>query len=143
MKIEGYRYGGEIAKWLSEFLEVENLDLVNFGSNLEPRKLCLIDKKLESRKEEIIYSDDSPFLLISESSLNDLNSRLKEKVSMRNFRPNFVVKDVVAAYDEVILIENILNRLNTVLAAFLVPLRNRYVTSPLPKLASVLGFIIF
>ena len=101
MKIKGYRYGGEIAKWLSEFLEAENLDLVNFGGNLEPRKLCLLDKSLESRKEEIIYSDDSPFLLISENSLNDLNSRLQEKVSMRNFRPNFVVKDAAAAYEEV------------------------------------------
>jgi len=61
-----------------------------------------IHKKLEWRKDdEIIYSDDSPFLLISEASLNDLNSRLKEKVPMRNFRPNFVVKDVAAPYSEV------------------------------------------
>ena len=102
MNIYGYRYGGEIAKWLSEFLEAENIDLVNFGDGLEPRKLPKIHKKLEWRKDdEIIYSDDSPFLLISEASLNDLNSRLKEKVPMRNFRPNFVVKDVAAPYSEV------------------------------------------
>jgi hypothetical protein len=87
---------------LSDFLEAENIDLVNFGDGLEPRKLPKIHKKLEWRKDdEIIYSDDSPFLLISEASLNDLNSRLKEKVTMRNFRPNFVVKDVAAPYDEV------------------------------------------
>ena len=87
---------------MSDFLEAENIDLVNFGDGLEPRKLPKIHKKLEWRKDdEIIYSDDSPFLLISEASLNDLNSRLKEKVTMRNFRPNFVVKDVAAPYDEV------------------------------------------
>ena len=102
LNIYGYRYGGEISKWLSEFLEAENIDLVNFGDDLEPRMSSLVDKKLEWRKDdEIIYSDDSPFLLISEASLNDLNSRLKEKVPMRNFRPNFVVKDVAAPYDEV------------------------------------------
>ncbi len=102
MNIYGYRYGGEIAKWLSDFLEAENIDLVNFGDGLEPRMSSLVDKKLEWRKDdEIIYSDDSPFLLISEASLNDLNSRLKEKVPMRNFRPNFVVKDVAAPYSEV------------------------------------------
>jgi hypothetical protein len=102
LNIYGYRYGGEIAKWLSEFLEAENIDLVNFGNDLEPRMSSLVDKKLEWRKDdEIIYSDDSPFLLISEASLSDLNSRLKEKVSMRNFRPNFVVKDVTVPYAEV------------------------------------------
>ena len=102
LNIYGYRYGGEISKWLSEFLEAENIDLVNFGNDLEPRMSSLVDKKLESRKDdESIYSDDSPFLLISEASLNDLNSRLKEKVPMRNFRPNFVVKDVTAPYAEV------------------------------------------
>jgi uncharacterized protein YcbX len=101
LKINGYRYGGDVSKWLSDFLQVENLDLVNFGNDLEPRKTNLVDKKLAHReKDEIIYSDDSPFMLISESSLDDLNSRLKDKVTMRNFRPNFVVKNVSAPYDE-------------------------------------------
>jgi hypothetical protein len=103
LKINGYRYGGDVSKWLSDFLQVENLDLVNFGNDLEPRKTNQVDKKLAHREiDEIIYSDDSPFMLISERSLDDLNTRLKNKVSMRNFRPNFVVKDVSAPYDEVI-----------------------------------------
>lgn len=37
------------------------------------------------------FADGYPFLLIGEGSLTDLNSRLKEPVSMRNFRPNIVV----------------------------------------------------
>ncbi|MEL1239494.1 MOSC domain-containing protein [Flavobacterium flavipallidum] len=36
------------------------------------------------------FSDGFPFLLIGKSSLDDLNSRLEEAVSIRRFRPNFV-----------------------------------------------------
>lgn len=41
--------------------------------------------------ELISFTDDFPYLLISEASLTDLNSRLEQKVSMQRFRPNFVV----------------------------------------------------
>jgi uncharacterized protein YcbX len=36
------------------------------------------------------FSDGYPFLLIGQSSLDDLNSRLKEALPMNRFRPNFV-----------------------------------------------------
>lgn len=36
------------------------------------------------------FSDAYPFLLIGQSSLDDLNSRLKEALPMNRFRPNFV-----------------------------------------------------
>jgi uncharacterized protein YcbX len=36
------------------------------------------------------FSDGFPFLIIGQSSLDDLNSRLKEPVPMKRFRPNFV-----------------------------------------------------
>jgi uncharacterized protein YcbX len=39
------------------------------------------------------FSDAYPFLIIGQSSLDDLNSRLKEKVSINRFRPNFVFTD--------------------------------------------------
>ncbi len=37
------------------------------------------------------FSDGFPLLLISEASLQDLNQRLEQAVSMRRFRPNIVV----------------------------------------------------
>jgi uncharacterized protein YcbX len=36
------------------------------------------------------FSDGYPFLLIGQSSLDDLNSRMKEALPMNRFRPNFV-----------------------------------------------------
>lgn len=36
------------------------------------------------------FSDGYPFLLIGQSSLDDLNARLKEALPMNRFRPNFV-----------------------------------------------------
>jgi uncharacterized protein YcbX len=75
--IECYSYGGEVSQWLADFLEQENIDLVNFGENLEQRN----------------DADFSRFMLVSEASLNELNSRLKNKVTMRNFRPNLIVKN--------------------------------------------------
>ena len=44
-------------------------------------------------EEHIVsFADAYPYLLISEASLVDLNQRLEKPVSMRRFRPNFVVR---------------------------------------------------
>lgn len=43
-----------------------------------------------SGEEITSFSDAYPFLIIGQSSLDDLNGRLKEKVPMNRFRPNFV-----------------------------------------------------
>lgn len=39
----------------------------------------------------VSFADDFPFLLISEASLADLNSKLSIDVEMKRFRPNFVI----------------------------------------------------
>jgi uncharacterized protein YcbX len=39
----------------------------------------------------VAYSDASPFLVLSEASLEDLNSRLERRVKATNFRPNIVI----------------------------------------------------
>ena len=44
-----------------------------------------------SDDETIGFADSMPFLLISEASLEDLNSRLHDPVEMNRFRPNLVV----------------------------------------------------
>ena len=42
--------------------------------------------------DQVSYADQCPILLISEASLEDLNSRLDSPVTMQHFRPNVVVK---------------------------------------------------
>ncbi|MCF2489426.1 MOSC domain-containing protein [Dyadobacter sp. CY347] len=39
----------------------------------------------------VSFADDFPCLLISQASLDDLNSRLSQSVEMKRFRPNFVI----------------------------------------------------
>ena len=40
----------------------------------------------------VSFADAYPFLLLTEASLDDLNSRLPESVGMERFRPNLVIK---------------------------------------------------
>ena len=59
-----------------------------------------IDREFFSEDKRVSFADGYPFLLTSEASLTDLNSRLEQPVSMRNFRPNIVISGGVSAYAE-------------------------------------------
>jgi uncharacterized protein len=52
------------------------------------------DRKLPSKYtvngETVSFADSMPYLIIGQSALDDLNTRLKEPVPMERFRPNFV-----------------------------------------------------
>lgn len=85
IKIDCFLYSPDVSEWLSEFLE-ENVSLVSLGDQLEQR----------NRKE----ADFNTFMLVSEASLTELNSRLKNKVTMKNFRPNLIVNEC-SAFSEV------------------------------------------
>ncbi len=48
------------------------------------------------KDDTVSFADAYPYLLIGESSLEDLNSRLENPVPMNRFRPNFVVSGTEA-----------------------------------------------
>ncbi len=50
-------------------------------------------------KRDVAFHDDSPILIISESSLEELNRRLAVPLPMNRFRPNIVVRDATP-FDE-------------------------------------------
>ena len=50
-------------------------------------------------KRDVAFHDDSPILIISESSLEELNRRLADPLPMNRFRPNIVVRDATP-FDE-------------------------------------------
>ncbi len=50
-------------------------------------------------KRDVAFHDDAPILIISESSLAELNRRLAVPVTMNRFRPSMVVRDA-APFDE-------------------------------------------
>ena len=80
--------------WISDYLR-KRCNFV-FMPNHSNRQ---VDQDYAIGKNQVAFSDGFPLLLISESSLFDLNSRVAEEISMKRFRPNLVVKNT-APYQE-------------------------------------------
>jgi len=86
--------GDEVADWLSRYLSRErpgNYRLVRMPDDGVRKAL--------NGDGEIAFSDESPFLVVSRSSLDDLNKRLAEPLPMNRFRPNIVL-DGSEPYEE-------------------------------------------
>lgn len=83
---QAYHAGDEAANWLSHVLSIK-CRLVYF-SNEEFRQ---VDLNYANAGDKTAFSDGFPFLLISQASLDDLNSRSTSPVPMNRFRPNIVV----------------------------------------------------
>lgn len=71
--------------WFSEMLGV-NCKLLFFPER-NPRP---IDPEYAINDDHVSLADGYPFLIIGQSSLDDLNGRLEKPVPMNRFRPNFV-----------------------------------------------------
>lgn len=72
-------------KWFSEILGI-NCSLVHMPETSRR----LVDPDFSFDNEITSLSDGYPFLIIGQSSLDDLNSKLTKKVPVNRFRPNFV-----------------------------------------------------
>lgn len=76
----------EADEWFSEYLKTR-CRLVH----LPKESVRLIDPDYAGPEDRVTLADGFPFLVISETSLEDLNSRLAEPLPMNRFRPNIVV----------------------------------------------------
>ena len=92
--LEVKKVGQESDAWLSETLGID-CHLVFITDDIV--RQCDLDYANEGDKTG--FSDGFPILLISQASLDDLNTRLEKPVEMRRFRPNIVVKGC-NPYDE-------------------------------------------
>ncbi len=82
-------WGDQVAdEWFSRYLGI-TARLLYIGAN--SNRALRADPSIR-----FSFADGYPFLLIGETSLADLNSRLDNPVSMRNFRPNMVVSGAEA-----------------------------------------------
>lgn len=77
--------GNEVDAWFSDILST-NCRLVYMPETTRRR----VDGRYAKNKEITSFSDAYPFLIIGQSSLDDLNNRLEEKLPMNRFRPNIV-----------------------------------------------------
>jgi len=78
--------GAEADAWFSDYLALE-CHLVRMTDEL----LRGVDVQYGQPGDEVSFADGFPLMLLTEASLNDLNTRLDTPVSMRRFRPNLVV----------------------------------------------------
>ncbi|MFC6190416.1 MOSC domain-containing protein [Dyadobacter subterraneus] len=72
--------------WLSTQLG-KNVRIVEMSEQTQRN----MDSAYSGKVALVSFADDFPYLLISEGSLQDLNSRLDHPVIMKRFRPNFVI----------------------------------------------------
>jgi len=83
--VEVFEVLGDYSQWFSQRLGI-NCRLVYFPEvNQRP-----IDEKYRLKNDQVSLADGYPFLIIGQSSLDDLNSRLVNPLPMNRFRPNFV-----------------------------------------------------
>lgn len=75
-----------LSEWFSQHLGMR-CRLVSFPET-NPRPVYTPDGKITD--EQVSLADAYPFLIIGQSSLDDLNARLECPVPMNRFRPNFV-----------------------------------------------------
>lgn len=87
----------EADKWLSDFLD-KKVRLVKMPDNGKR----LADPRYALHGEHVSFADGFPFLLISEASLEDLNKRLSQPVTMQRFRPNLVIKGMLPFQEDAI-----------------------------------------
>ena len=78
-------------RWFSDYLG-QDCRLLYFGENSQRSTPLFNDKP-------VAFADGFPLLLISQASMDDLNSRCESTIGMANMRPNIVVNNT-AAYAE-------------------------------------------
>ena len=79
------------SKWFSEKLGF-GCKLVKIGNKGDRKH---ISSRL-NQTLDVSLADAYPYLLIGSESLDQLNEKLKEKITMQRFRPNIVISTVVA-----------------------------------------------
>ncbi|HEY9045155.1 MAG TPA: MOSC N-terminal beta barrel domain-containing protein [Ohtaekwangia sp.] len=83
--VQAHEVHPSYSQWFSERLGLSCRLMFFPEKNERP-----VDPQYKVNDEHVSFADAYPFLIIGQSSLDDLNSRLKEPVPMNRFRPNLV-----------------------------------------------------
>ncbi|XP_063775925.1 mitochondrial amidoxime reducing component 2-like isoform X2 [Pseudophryne corroboree] len=97
--VQGRDCGEDASIWITGFLRSDQrYRLVKFEDTMKLRN-PKNEHVMYTENVQVAYSDLSPLLLLSEASLDDLNSRLETKITVGNFRPNILIS-ACDAFDE-------------------------------------------
>jgi uncharacterized protein YcbX len=93
-KVQAVDVGTKASTWFSEFLGVSVRLVAMSEKSYRP-----VDERYRLNSDTVSFADAFPLLLISEGSLEYLNSKLEDRLPMKRFRPNMVVRGC-APHDE-------------------------------------------
>ncbi|XP_071498842.1 mitochondrial amidoxime reducing component 2-like [Diadema antillarum] len=96
--LKGEDCGQEARQWLNQYLGEPRFRLMRHLDRLGGKVLCDDSKWGHKAKshERAVYQNLSQVHILSEKSLEQLNSQLEKPVQLRNFRPNIVVQCATA-----------------------------------------------
>lgn len=86
-EVEAVTVSGEADRWFSRYLS-QSVRLVK----MPEQTIRLVDTRYAENEEPVSFADGYPLMVISQASLDELNTRLPEPVSMRRFRPSIVIQ---------------------------------------------------
>lgn len=101
---DGLDCGDEVSAFLSKILEEPDTRLLMYVDGLSTNRGCVTKRstwnmEIPLRVDKTPFADDAPFMINTQASLDDLNTRLKDKVTIENFRPVILV-DKCSAWEE-------------------------------------------
>ncbi|EGT51090.1 hypothetical protein CAEBREN_19726 [Caenorhabditis brenneri] len=104
LRTDGYDCGDAVAEFFSDILEEPGTRLIMYDSGLFTERTCKTEENwwnnpVPKRIDDTAFADLAPYMITTQASLDDLNSKLDRDVSSINFRPNIVVDDC-GAWDE-------------------------------------------
>lgn len=100
--VEARDAGDEAAVWFSEYLG-RTCRVVKMGNGFRrevPEAKIPEIHRAALREPLVSFADAYPYLIASETSLHDLNSRLDRPIPMDRFRPNIVIRGCDRPYVE-------------------------------------------
>jgi uncharacterized protein YcbX len=95
--VEVVDQGERIGQWISGVVG-ERVNLVSLGQPFK-RNLGVPPLEKAHDKSQNSFVDVSPVMIVNQATLEDLNNRISEPVTVHRFRPNVVVQGL-AAFDE-------------------------------------------
>ncbi|PIO73133.1 MOSC beta barrel domain protein [Teladorsagia circumcincta] len=101
---DGLDCGDDVAAFLSDVLQEPDTRLLMYVKGLYTERGCKTTRtswntEVSRRNDKTAFADDAPFMIMSQTSLEKLNEKLSDKVTIERFRPVILV-DQSTDWDE-------------------------------------------
>ncbi|XGW26408.1 hypothetical protein V3C99_007210 [Haemonchus contortus] len=103
-RCDGLDCGDEAASFLTDILQEPDTRLLMYTKGLYTERGIVTKRtswntEIPLRTDKTAFADDAPYMIASQTSLDSLNKRLKEKAAIERFRPVILV-DKCTEWDE-------------------------------------------